>query len=226
MTMQRIGGIAALVCAGTYLFGFALLVTVLADSGYGTSVIDGADVVRFTVENQALMITWNTVIYIVNALALAVLVVSLASRLTATSPDWGSTTRAFGLIWTTLVLGAGMIANMTTERVVRLAATDFEAAVQTWNVLHAVELGLGGGNEIAGGVWILCVSLASVTGRAFGKIVIALGVVTGLADLLTILPPLGDVTGAVFGLGAIAWFVAVGLTLLLKHDTGARSAPA
>jgi len=226
MTMQRIGGIAALVCAGTYLFGFALLVTVLADLGYGTSAINAADVVRFTVENQALMITWNTVIYIFNALALAVLVVALASRLKATSPDWGSTTRAFGLIWTTLVLGAGMIANVTTERVVLLAATDFEVAVQTWDILHAVELGLGGGNEIAGGVWILCVSLASLTARAFGRIVIGLGLLTGLGGLLTILPPLGDVAGAVFGLGAIAWFVAVGLTLLRKRDADTHSAPA
>jgi hypothetical protein len=218
MTMQRIGGIAALACAGTYLFGFALLVTLLADSGYGTSAIDAAEAVRFTVENQALMITWNTVIYVVNALALAVLVVALASRLKATSPDWGNIALAFGLIWTTLVLGAGMIANVTTERVVLLAATDFELAVRTWEILHAVELGLGGGNEIAGGVWILCVSLGGLAARAFGKIVTGLGLLTGLGGLLTILPPLGDVAGAVFGLGAIAWFIAVGLVLLVKRD--------
>lgn len=219
MTLQRIGGFAALACAGTYIFGFALLVTVLADSGYGTDEIEAAEVVRFTVENQALMITWNTVIYIVNALALALLVVALASRLKSTSPDWGTTSLAFGLIWTTLVLGAGMLANVTTERVVVLAPTDFEAAARTWEVLHAVELGLGGGNEIAGGVWILCVSLAGLLHRAFGKLVIALGLLTGLGGLLTILPPLGEVAGAVFGLGAIAWFIAVGLALLFNRDS-------
>ncbi|SEV87966.1 protein of unknown function [Cognatiyoonia koreensis] len=225
MTMQRIGGLAALACAATYIFGFVLLVTVLADSGYGTSAIDAADTVRFTVENQALMITWNTVIYIVNALALAVLVVALASRLRSKSPDWGSIALAFGLIWTTLVLGAGMVANVTTERVAILALTDFEMAVQTWEILHAVELGLGGGNEIAGGVWILCVSFAGLLHRAFGKIVIALGLFTGIGGLLTILPPLGDVAGAVFGLGAIAWFIAVGLALLFKRDGAATYAP-
>jgi hypothetical protein len=224
MTIQRIGGLAALTCAGTYIFGFALLVTVLAESGYGTSAIDAADVVRFNVENQALMITWNTVIYVVNALALAVLVVALASRLKAASPDWGNIALAFGLIWTTLVLGAGMIANVTTERLAVLAATDFEMAVQTWETLHAVELGLGGGNEIAGGVWILCVSLAAMMHRAFGKVVIGLGLLTGLGGLLTILPPLGDVAGAVFGLGAIVWFIAVGLALLFKRDVSAMRA--
>jgi len=159
MTMQRIGGLAALICAATYIFGFTLLVTVFAESGFGTNDIDAAGVVRFTVDNQALMITWFTVIYVLNALALAVLVVALASRLRAKSADWATMTLAFGLIWTTLVLGAGMIGNVTTETMAAMAPNDFDSAVQTWEALHVVELGLGGGNEIAGGVWVLCVSL-------------------------------------------------------------------
>ena len=226
MTMQRIGGIAALICAGTYIFGFTLLVTVFAGSGFGTNEIDAAGVVNFTVENQALMITWNTVIYVLNSLALAVLVVALASRLKNKSTDWGTMTMAFGLIWTTLVLGAGMIGNVTTETMAALAPDDFETAVLTWEALHAVELGLGGGNEIAGGVWILCVSLAGLLHRAFGKIVIGLGLLTGIGGLLTIFPPLGEVAGAVFGLGAIAWFIAVGLALLFKRDVVAAPAAA
>ena len=222
MTLQRIGGVAALACAATYLFGFALLVTVMAEMGFGTNAIDAAAVVNATVENPAIMITWNTVIYIVNAFALALLVVALASRLKRISPDWGTTSLAFGLIWTTLVLGAGMIANVATERLMALAPSDFEAAVRVWEALHAVELGLGGGNEIAGGVWIFCVSLAGILYSAFGKIVTGLGLLTGLGGFLTILPPLGDVAGAVFGLGAIAWFIAVGLALLFKGEAAAN----
>ncbi|MGR3813814.1 MAG: hypothetical protein ACU0AU_06970 [Cognatishimia activa] len=219
MTMQRIGGLAALICAATYIFGFTLLVTVFAGSGFGTNEIDAAGVVRFTVDNQALMITWFTVIYVLNALALAVLVVALAGRLRDKSPDWGTMTMAFGLIWTTLVLGAGMIGNVTTETMAVLAPKDFETAVLTWEALHAVELGLGGGNEIAGGVWILCVSLAGMIYRALGKIVIGLGLLTGIGGLLTIFPPFGEIAGAVFGLGAIAWFIAVGVALLVNRDT-------
>lgn len=218
MTMQRIGGFAALACAATYIFGFTLLVTVFAESGFGTNEIDAVGVVHFTVENQALMITWNTVIYVLNSLALAVLVVALASRLRTKSADWATMTLAFGLIWTTLVLGAGMIGNVTTETMAAMAPNDFDSAVQTWEALHAVELGLGGGNEIAGGVWILCVSLAGIMHRAFGKIVIGLGLLTGIGGLLTVFPPFGEIAGAVFGLGAIAWFIAVGLALLFKRD--------
>lgn len=225
MNFRIIGGIAALTCAGTYIFGFALLVTVMSQIGFGSGEIDAATVVRFTQENQALMITWNTVIYIVNALALTLLVVALAARIKPFSPEWSPITLAFGLIWCTLVLGAGMIANVTTERTVALAASDPALAAQTWELLHAVELGLGGGNEIAGGVWILCVSLAGLLHRAFGKIVVGLGLLTGLGGLLTILPPLGDTAGAVFGLGAIAWFIAIGVALLWKSDAApARAA--
>lgn len=221
MTMKHIGGYAALTCAVTYIFGFVLLVTVMADAGFGSDTIDAAKIVRFTVENQALMIMWNTVIYILNALALVVLVVALANWLKLISADWCTMTLGFGVIWATLVLGAGMLANVTTERVVSLASTDIEAAIQMWDVLHAVELGLGGGNEIAGGVWIFCVSLASLRHRIFGKVVVGLGLLTGLSGLLTIFPPLGDVAGAVFGLSAIAWFIAVGLALLFKGEEAA-----
>lgn len=218
MTLQRVGGLAALTCAGTYIIGFVLLVTVVAEVGFGSNAIDAATAVRFAVENQALMITWTTVIYVLNALALAVLVVAVGRRIKSKSPDWGTMTLVFGVIWTTLVLGAGMIANVTTERMAVLAPTDFDAAVVTWQILHTVELGLGGGNEIAGGVWIFSVSLAGLSQRAFGKIVNGLGMLTGLCGVLTILPPVGDVTGAVFGLGAIAWFIAVGLALVSARD--------
>ena len=226
MTLQRIGGSAALLCAATYIFGFVLLVTVFAESGYGTSAIKAVDVVRFTADNQGLLILWSTVIYVINAIALAVLVVALSHRIKTTSPSWSTLTLAFGLVWTTLVLGAGMIANVTTERVAILAQTDFDLAVQAWEVLHIVELGLGGGNEIAGGGWIFCVSLAGLLHRAFGRIVIGLGLLTGLGGILTILPPLGDVAGAVFGLGAIAWFIAIGLAMVFKPVAASATAPA
>lgn len=214
MTLVRIGGPAALICAATYIVGFVLLLSVLAPLGYGTGQIDPAAVVAFTAENAGLMIAWHSIIYVLNALALAVLVVALHARLTIVTPAWAETTRAIGLIWAALVLGAGMIANVTVEETVRLSATDPEAAVALWRVLHVVELGLGGGNEIAGGVWILGVSLAAWGARVLPRPVSGLGVLVGASGLLTVLPPLGDSAGAIFGLGAILWFLGTGFALL------------
>ncbi|MBU2991661.1 hypothetical protein Q4555_16035 [Octadecabacter sp. 1_MG-2023] len=218
MKLQTIGGLAGLTCAATYMFGFALLVTLLAPLGFGTGNIDARAVVRFTESNTGLLILWNSVIYIVNALALAVLVVAIQTRLRANTPDWAAITHALGLIWATLVIGAGMIANVAVERAAVLAPTDFERAVTLWKTLHAVELGLGGGNEIAGGVWIGGVSIAGWIGRSLGKVTVGLGLLTGAGGLLTLIPVLGDTAGAVFGLGAIAWFIAIGLTLILQRN--------
>jgi len=217
MKLQTLGGLAGLTCAATYVFGFAFLVTLLAPLGYGTVDIDVRAVVEFIDTNRGLLILWNSVIYILNALALAILVVAVHARLSVSTPDWAAVTRAFGLIWATLVIGAGMIANVAVERVAHLGPTDVEQAVSLWETLHAVELGLGGGNEIAGGVWIACVSIAGLVGRSLGKLTVSLGLLTSTGALLTLIPVLGDTAGAVFGLGAIAWFIAIGLTLTLRR---------
>ncbi|UWQ96532.1 hypothetical protein K3728_04680 [Rhodobacteraceae bacterium M385] len=217
MNLQTTGGLAALTCAGTYLFGFAFLVTLLAPLGFGTNQIDINAAVAFTTENPGLMITFNTVIYIVNALALAVLVMALDARLRGAAPNFSSLTRGFGMVWVTLVLAAGMVANVAVERVTVLPS---DAAVSLWQTLHAVELGLGGGNEIAGGVWITCICLMAWRANGLAKPVCALGLLAGGAGIVTLIPALGDVAGAVFGLGAIAWFLAVGLTFLWPDRKG------
>jgi hypothetical protein len=217
MTLSRIGGLAALICATTYLIGFALLVTLLAPLGYGTADIDPRAVTALIAARPGVMIAWNMTIYVVNALALAVLVVALAERL-APLPGWAAVTRAFGLTWSALILGAGMIANVAVERAAHLQPTDPERAAELWDLLHTVELGLGGGNEIAGGVWIGCASAAAWRARALPRAVTVLGLLTGLGGLFTILPPLGDAAGAVFGLCAIGWFIAVGVALIREQD--------
>jgi hypothetical protein len=121
MTLTKAGGLAALTCAATYVFGFVFLVTVFAPLGFGTGEIDVPAVVANIAERPGVMITFNTTIYVLNALALAVLVVALHRRIASSLPDAAALTGALGLIWATLVLGAGMIANVTVEHVHALA---------------------------------------------------------------------------------------------------------
>lgn len=222
MPFSYIGGLAALICATTYLVGFALLLTLLAPLGYGTSDIDAVAVVAFNDANPGILIVWNSIIYIVNALALVVLVAALATRLAGTSPGWGAVTQGLGLIWAALVLGAGMIANVAVEQAARLFPTDPAAAAVQWKTLHAVELGLGGGNEIAGGVWIGCVCVAGLLSGTLPRAVAGVGLLAGLGGLATVIPAIGDPAGAVFGLGAILWFLLIGTTLM----TSPTEAPA
>ena len=214
MTLTKSGSIAAFGCAATYLFGFAFLVTVLAPLGFGSGNIDIPAVVAYAVADPTLLILWNTVIYILNALALVVLVVALRHRLAELTPGLTAVAQAIGIMWAALVLGAGMIANVGVERAAQIGATDPEAAAHLWTVLHAVELGLGGGNEIAGAVWIGLVSLAALHGRRFWLVTVVIGLISSLGGLATLIPAIGDVAGAVFGLAAIVWFIAVGFELL------------
>ncbi|WP_227257971.1 hypothetical protein [Kangsaoukella pontilimi] len=213
MILTRLGSIAALTCAATYLVGFATLVTLLAPLGYGKYEVDAAAVLAFNAAHPGILTAWNSAIYLLNALSLVVLVTALSTRLPWTAPDWARVARGLGLVWATLVLGAGMISNVALERASYLYDTDPAGAAELWTILHTVELGLGGGNEIAGGAWIGCVSLAGLIGGNLSRPVAWLGLATGTAGLATIISPLGHVTGAVFGLGAIVWFLAVGVGL-------------
>ncbi len=210
-SLQKAGGISAILAAGTYLFGFVLLFTLLAPAGYGSDDIDAMRAVAFIDANMGLMTLWNLVIYVLNAFVLAVLVLALAERLRPAPVALVS--GAFGLMWAVLVLGAGMIANVALVAVQQSYAVDPQAAATMWTTLTAVENGLGGGNEIAGGVWVLVTSLAAWRLGVLPKALNALGLLIGVSGLITVIPALAA-AGAVFGLGFIVWFLWVGVALL------------
>lgn len=204
MTLPRTGGMAALICALTYVIGMAVLLLILVPLGYLDTPMYELPLAVQTA--PSVLIAWHTVIYIVNALALIVLVTALSARMRGCAPAVAAVAQGAGLIWATLVLGAGMIANVAVE----MASAHPDTAAPLWHVLHAVELGLGGGNEIAGGFWITLVSLG--TGH-WGRGIRWVGALTGLSGVATIIPAVGDPAGAVFGVGAILWFLLVAARL-------------
>lgn len=209
-TFRRAGGVAALVAAAAFVVGFALFLTVLAAANYGD---DPASSVAFLLDNQLLLSAWNLVIYVVFGVALVVLALALHRRLRDDAPVLTPVATAFGLIWAGLVIAAGMVANVGISAVVEAAGRSTVEAEATWATLHAVETGLGGGNEIVGGVWVILVGLSALRSGALPRAACYLGFVAGVAGLLTVVPGLGDL-GAVFGFGLIAWFTWVGVHLL------------
>lgn len=211
--LRHWGAAAALLDAATYIFGFVLLVTALAGSGYGSDGAEPEAVVAFLVGHEGLMILWNLTIYVVNGLALALLAVALHARFRLVIPGLAQSALTFGALWATLVVGAGMVANVGLSASVDLYATDPAEAVRMWEILHLVENGFGGGNEIAGGIWALIVGAAALRSGLLPKGLGAFSLVIGLAGLATVIPTLRDNAGALFGLGYIVWFVWVGLVL-------------
>ena len=212
---RTIAGIAALVAATTFVIGLVMFVTVLSD--YTTGDPSPDESVAFLVDNEAAVYAWNLVIFIVFGLALVPLVLALHDRLRSGSPAVAQTATAFGLIWAGLVIAAGMVANVGGVDVIDLHAEDPARAESLWSAIDSVQNGLGGGNEIAGGVWVLLVSLAALRANDLSSGINYLGLVAGAAGLVTVVPAL-EAVGAVFGLGLIVWFVWVGVVLLREQQ--------
>lgn len=214
---RRIGGVAAVIEALTFVVGIALFATVLAD--YVAEDATPADSVAFLVDHQGVLHLWHIVTLIVFAIALVPLTLSLRDRLAGAEPVLARASAAFGLIWAGLVLATGMVANVGVGAVADLAATDPLQAESLWSAVDVVINGLGGGNEVAGGIWVLLVSVAALRAGELSVGVNRLGAVSGLAGLVTVVPGLEEV-GLVFGLGLIVWFAWVGAILLRRpHAT-------
>lgn len=215
-SLQKWGAAAGFGAAATYVFGFVLLLTVLAGSGYGMADADPRAVVDFVTSEQALMTTWYTIIYVLNGFLVALLAVALADVFKPHAPTLSTVIQVFGALWATLVVGAGMVANVGTGVVAAQYASDPEGAVLMWQIFSGVENGLGGGNEIAGGVWALVAGAAMLRTAMMPKSLGYFSLVIGTSGLLTLVPALNDTAGSVFGLGYIAWFLWVGIVLLTR----------
>ena len=208
--LQRIGGVAALTEAAIYITGIAYFLVVL-DYANITSPLQQ---VELFAANQMTLYAMNFLIYVVFGVVLVALVLALHDRLKAGAPTTMQVATAFGLIWAGLVIASGMISNIGTSVVVDLYATDPNQAAATWLAINPVVEGLGGGNEIVGGIWTLLVSLAAIHAGLLHRTVNYLGVIVGLAGILSAIPALGEVGGGIFGLTQIVWFVGIGILLL------------
>lgn len=209
--MQRIGGIAALVDALTFIVGFALFLTLLAPMASGE--LNPVENVAFVVDHQAILYTWHLVIYVVFGVFLVVLALALHERIRAGAPALMQIATVFGLIWAGLVIASGMVANVGAAAAIHLYATDPNQAAALWLVADTVKTGLGGGNEIVGGIWLLLVSWAALQGRTLPRLLNYFGILIGAAGIVTMVPSLAGV-GAIFGLGSIVWFIWAGIVML------------
>jgi hypothetical protein len=67
--------------------------------------------------------------------------------------------------------------------------------------------------ELPGGLWMLLVSWAAWRSKELPTALNYLGLVVGMAGILTAVPALGEL-GVAFGLGSIVWFIWLGIVML------------
>jgi hypothetical protein len=211
--LQKMGSVAALVMAATFVVGIAVFLGVLTPAGYFDEDIAPVDKVAILANNQAIASISYLVAYVVFGIFLVVLSLALYERLKAGSPAMAQTATAFGLIWAGLVIASGMVAVIGIGTVVDLYGNDPAQAGSVWLAIESVQRGVGGEIEIVGSLWVLLVSLAALRAGGLPRVLNYLGVVIGVAGLLTVVPALAAL-GPVFGLGLIVWFVWVGIVML------------
>jgi len=215
MNLQKMGGIAALYEAAAYvvaMVGFLLVVDV-------TGVADPVQRVALIVENQSFLSILHLIVYVVWGVFLVVLALALYERLKAGSPAMAQTATAFGLIWAGLVIASGTLYNVGMGTVVDLYSTDPAQAGTVWLAIESVFDGLSG-IEVVGGTWMVLVSWSALRGGGLPKALNYLGVVVGIAGLLTIVPAL-EMLALIFGLGQIVWFVWLGIVMLRGNTSAA-----
>jgi hypothetical protein len=120
----------------------------------------------------------------------------------------------WGIVWSCLLIASGAVNNMGMEYVVSLHPKDAAGAASAWQVIESVVDGLGGaGGEALGGPWVLLVSLAGLRSNRMPKALNWLGLVTGIAGLVSNIPPLRE-GAVVFGVLQIPWLAWLGIVLL------------
>jgi hypothetical protein len=220
--LQKIGGIAALIGAATNLLAIVMFIT-LAPKGYGSD--NPGQIVAFLADNQAIMHGWYLIIYLVFGVSLIILSLALYERLKAGSPALAQAVTTFGLIWAVLVIVMGTLSINDLSTIVRLYGENPAQAATVWMTLDSVENGLGnnGGETMVNALWFLLLSWAALRAGELPRLLNYLGVVTGVAGILSVVLAL-PATTAVYAFGLIVWLVWLGIVLLRSNpgNTGLK----
>ncbi|WP_109301397.1 DUF4386 family protein [Aquimarina sp. AU474] len=209
--LQKIGGICAILEALIYILAFIIYGGVLV---YPDDNASTAMQLNFLSDNYLTLSILNLTSYVLFGILLAVLVLAIHERLKKYSPTFSTLTSVFGIIWVGLVIASGMIANVGLNSVISTGVKEPENAMIIWSSVNIISEGLGGGNEIVGGIWVLLLSIIALKGRFFSKSLIFLGVIVGIAGVLTVYPL--DIFTEIFGISQIIWFIWIGIFMIRK----------
>jgi hypothetical protein len=224
--LLKVGGIAALIGAATNLFALVTYMAFLAPTGYGSD--DPGQVVAFLADNQASMLAWYIIIYLVLGMGLIFLSLALYELLKAGSPALAQAVTTFGLIYAVLVIVVGTLEISNLSTVVQLYGENPAQAATVWLTLKPVVAGLGGGGgeTVVNALWFLLVSWAALRARELPRVLNYLGLVTGVAGILMVVLPSLTPAAVVYELGLPIWLVWLGIVMLRRSPVSAAQKPA
>jgi len=177
----------------------------------------------FLAENQVILSVVNLTMFVIFGILLAVLVLGVHQRLKESSEVLSQLAAMFGIIWVGLVIASGMVANIGLDTVIKLSVTDSEQAMTIWKTINAIVEGIGGGNEVVGGLWVLLITIVAIKAKSFSKSFNYLGLLVGLSGIATIYP--AEVLTEIFGVSQIVWFLWLGILLLNTSHSSKAAKP-
>jgi len=219
--LQKMGGVAALFHSAAYLVGIGLYLTVM-------SVIidaDPAQYVALLADYQTLLYVWIFIAYWVSGFCLVIVALAFYDRLKADLPVLVQTGTVLGLIWAGLIIASGNLMLHGFGEVADLYGKDPAEAETVWVAIKIVENGIVSGNELIGGLWVLLLSWAALRTGKLNKALNTLGLVIGVAGIVSIVPVLAEVAVTIFGLSMIVWFAWLGIILLRRSHSAAVEQP-
>ncbi|MCC6169312.1 MAG: DUF4386 family protein [Caldilineaceae bacterium] len=211
------GGIAALYEAAAYIVGMIGFLAVVDVSG----VADPVKQVALMADNLTFLYILHLIVYVVWGIFMVVLALALYERLKTNSPAIVQIATVFGLFWACVIIVSGMIHNVGMQTVVDLYGKDPAQAGTVWLTIDSVLGGLAGSNEAIGGIWLLLLSWAALRSGELSKLLNYLGVVVGVAGIISIVPALAGILIYVFALGQIVWFIWLGIAMLRSSKSAA-----
>ncbi len=212
--LQKVGGICSILEALIYIFAFVIYGGILV---YPNADASAVEQLNFLTNNYATLSILNLIIYVLFGIILSILVLVIHQLLKNRSPILSSLASFFGMIWVGLVIASGMIVNIGLNSMLDIGVKEPENAMLIWSSINIVSEGLGGGNEIVGGIWMLLISSIALKSHLFSKLLNSLGIIVGIAGILTIYPL--DIFTEIFGISQIIWFLWIGISMIRENKT-------
>lgn len=211
-SLQKVGGISALICAGTFILAMGLAATVLTPMTDSSMPFE--QFIAFFLPHKSLVFAWHFLMYLVNGTFLALLTLALYQRLKAGTPALALAATAYGLLWTGLVFADGFITLNSWQVIGQLSTTDPAQASLLRLVVDTVTIGLDHSDRFLGCLWVLLTSWAALRNGQLSKPLNIFGLVIGFAGILSSFTPALNILGYAFGVGVIVWWIWVGIMLL------------
>ncbi len=211
-SLQRIGGLSALICAATYLVSMGLLVTLLAP--FMDTAMPFAQFMDFFLANQTIIFIWHVLMYLVNGVCLVILALALYDRLKDAAPAMALAATVFGLIWAVLVFASGFITLYGWELLAGLYRSNAAQAASLKLALDMITTGIDHSDRFLGCLWLLLISWAALRAGLLPKALNFLGLAIGIQGILSTALPAFTELGLAFGLGIILWWIWLGIVLL------------